>query len=324
MKAAAYLDDRDVPSILVIDDEVSNLKVLNQILEDDYDILTAQNWHDALEIAANEKPDLILLDVVMPEVDGFELMAMLRVLPETAGIPIIFITAQTGEEKEERGLKMGAADYIMKPFRTAVVHARVEMQMMNVKQRREIERLSMTDPLTGIPNRRGFDIHLEMEWAHAIRERLPISVLMLDVDHFKDYNDTYGHPQGDAILKAVANIIQASVKRAGDIAARIGGEEFAVLLPNTELGAALAVAERMRAEVEASNVPTQDGKPTSATVSIGAIAERPSPNSDASLFVAKADGCLYVAKESGRNCVFPTRRAVKPYCPPLAVNGTAQ
>ena len=315
------MGERTTPSILIIDDEVSNLKVLNHILENDYDILTAQNWQDALEIATMAKPDLILLDIIMPEVDGFELMSMLRVLPETACIPIIFITAQTGEEKEERGLKMGAADYIMKPFRTAVVHARVEMQMANVRQRREIERLSMTDPLTGIPNRRGFDIHLEMEWVHAVRERLPISALMLDVDHFKEYNDAYGHPQGDAILKAVAKVLQTSVKRAGDIAARVGGEEFAVLLPNTELGAALTVADRIRVEVAGTNVPTADGKPTSATVSIGAIAERPIPNSDSSLFVAKADGCLYVAKESGRNCVFPRRRVVRPYRLPLAAIG---
>ena len=309
------MGDTGLPSILIIDDEVSNLKVLNQILKDGYDVMTAQNWQDAIEIAKAARPDLIILDIVMPEVDGFELMSMLQALPETSGIPVIFITAQTDEGKEERGLKMGAADYIMKPFRAAVVHARVDMQLTNVRQRREIERLSMTDPLTGIPNRRGFDIHLEMEWTHAIRERLPISALMLDVDRFKDYNDAYGHPQGDAILKAIANVIQTSVKRAGDIAARVGGEEFAVLLPNTELGAALTVADRIRVDVAGISMPSADGKPTSATVSIGAIAERPIPNSDSSLFVARADGCLYVAKESGRNCVFPRRRAVRAYRP---------
>jgi diguanylate cyclase (GGDEF)-like protein len=199
---------------------------------------------------------------------------------------------------------MGAVDYITKPFRNVVVRARVNTQMQNLMQKREIELLSMMDALTNIPNRRSFDIRLEMEWVHAIREKLPLSMLMMDVDKFKGYNDTYGHPQGDALLKAIASVIGTVSKRAADLPARVGGEEFALLLPNTDLAGALATAERIRADVEATVVATVDGKPTSSTISIGAASMIPKPDDRKEDFLAKVDSFLYKAKETGRNKVY--------------------
>jgi diguanylate cyclase (GGDEF)-like protein len=292
------------PSILIVDDEPSNLKVLNQILSSEYDVLTVQNGQEALEVAAAERPDLILLDIIMPDMSGFDVLIKLKELQDTIKIPIIFITGLTSEDDEEKGLLLGAADYIRKPFRNVIVRARIKTQMQNLMQRKEIELLSMIDALTNIPNRRSFDIRLDMEWSHAIREKLPISMLMMDVDKFKIYNDTYGHPQGDALLKAVAGVFRASAKRAGDMAARLGGEEFAVLLPNTQLEGALATAEQIRLGVEATVVKTVDGKPTSATISIGVESMIPGNNDHREDFVARADACLYAAKKSGRNRVY--------------------
>jgi diguanylate cyclase (GGDEF)-like protein len=291
------------PSVLIVDDEISNLKVLNQILSSEYDILTAQSGKETVELALSEHPDLILLDVIMPDMSGFDVLVQLKEIPETIKIPIIFITGLTSEDDEEKGLMMGAVDYITKPFRNVVVRARVKTQIQNLMQKREIELLSMMDALTNIPNRRSFDIRLEMEWVHAIREKLPLSILMMDVDKFKGYNDTYGHPQGDTLLKAVATVIGTVSKRAADLPARVGGEEFALLLPHTDLAGALATAERIRSGVEETIVLTVDGITTSRTISIGALSMTPKPDDKKEDFVAKVDSLLYKAKETGRNKV---------------------
>lgn len=294
-----------VPSILIVDDDPSSLKVLNQILSPDYDILLAKSGEEAVELAVSERPDLILLDVIMGDMSGYDVLKQLKSIQETSITPIIFITGLSSAEDEEKGLVLGASDYIAKPFLDVVVRARVNTQINNVRQRREIEYLSMTDALTGIPNRRSFDMRLSVEWAHAIREKTPIAVLLIDVDNLKKYNDTYKHMQGDIMLKTVAGILASAVRRAQDIAARIGGDEFAVLLPNTDMEAALEIAESLRGSVEAAAIMTSDKKKTSITISIGAACSKPSPGDLSDSLISLADSRLYQAKSDGRNKVCP-------------------
>jgi len=199
---------------------------------------------------------------------------------------------------------MGASDYITKPFLDVVVRARVKTQINNIRQRREIERLSMTDALTGIPNRRSFDLRLSMEWAHAIREKTPISVLMIDLDNLKNYNDTYNHMQGDFMIKTVADTLASSAKRAQDIAARIGGDEFAVLLPNTDHQSAADLANSLRERVEMTEIYTSNGEKTAITISIGVACSHPVPDDFAGDLIELADARLYMAKKNGRNRVY--------------------
>jgi diguanylate cyclase (GGDEF)-like protein len=295
--------EEQMSSILIVDDEPSNLKLLNQILGADYDIMIARSGEEAIETAKGEHPDLILLDIIMEGMSGLDVLRILKDTPETQDTPVIFITGLSGEDDEERGLLLGAVDYIMKPFRNAIVRARVQNQMKILSQRREIERLSLIDPLTNIPNRRNFNQQLTLEWARAAREKTPLSLLMIDVDKFKTYNDTYGHPQGDKLLTALGEILSKIPKRSGDIAARLGGEEFAVLLPNTPAEGAISVAEQLRIKVEAARVPLSDGQDTSTTVSIGAASFVPSGEVTPEMLMQRADESLYTAKESGRNRV---------------------
>ncbi|AEF84446.1 response regulator receiver modulated diguanylate cyclase [Treponema primitia ZAS-2] len=290
--------------LLIIDDETSNLMVLNQILSSEYTVLTAKSGKEGLERAAADRPDLILLDVLMPDISGFETLVALKQSSETMQIPVIFITGLSDEADEEKGFRLGAVDYITKPFKNAIVQARVRTHSQIVRQIRTIEQLGLIDGLTNIPNRRCFDDRIALEWRRAVREKKPISFLMMDVDKFKTYNDTYGHPQGDTLLKTIAGIFKAAAKRSTDLAARLGGEEFGILLPDTDMKAALVVAEKIRSAVEAARVPTADGKTiTTATISIGAVSLVPDDTHKVEEFLSTADGRLYTAKNTGRNRV---------------------
>jgi diguanylate cyclase (GGDEF)-like protein len=288
--------------ILAVDDEKTNLLVLNHILAE-YTIVTAASGTEALERAAEDKPDLILLDIIMPGIDGFEVLKRLKANEETAAIPVIIVTGLSGDDDEERGLLLGAVDYITKPFKNHIVQARVRTHIQIVRQMRTIEQLGLIDPLTGIANRRSFDDRIALEWRRAHRERKPLSFMMMDVDKFKVYNDTYGHPQGDALLKELAKIFTAAAKRAPDLACRLGGEEFGVLLPETDLDSAVKTAEKIRLSVEALRVPAKDDSLTQATISIGVVSMIPDDGMKAAEFIAKADKRLYAAKAGGRNRV---------------------
>ncbi|MDR3299542.1 MAG: diguanylate cyclase [Candidatus Accumulibacter sp.] len=290
-------------TILVVDDEKTNLVLLNRILAPDYTILTAKSGQEALDRAMTVSPDLILLDIIMPDMDGFEIIKRLKDNADTQNIPVIFITGLHNEADEEKGLSLGALDYIIKPFRNAIVRARVRNHMQLVRHLHLIERLGLVDPLTDIANRRSFDDHMSREWGGAMRECEPISLLMMDIDKFKVYNDTYGHPQGDALLKAFARHVEAGARRPRDIAARIGGEEFVLLCPETDHAGALEIAEQLRAAVAAMTVPTVDKKPTTTTVSIGVATCRPTENDTPQAFIELADKRLYAAKTGGRNRV---------------------
>lgn len=298
-------DNHKLQRILVVDDDKTNLALLNSILSPDYSIIVARDGHEALARVTESLPDLILLDVLMPGMNGFDVIKCLKNDPATRRIPVIFITGLDSEADEEKGLKLGAVDYIAKPFKEAIVRTRIRNHMQILHQMNVIERLGLLDPLTDIANRRSFDEHLPREWRSAMREKQPLSLLMMDVDNFKIYNDTHGHPQGDVLLKHIARHIQtAAARRPRDIAARIGGEEFIVLCPDTDHAGALEVAEQLRSAVEQQRVLAFNRGLTAATISIGVATIVPTETDDIDAFVKLADERLYAAKAAGRNKVF--------------------
>jgi diguanylate cyclase (GGDEF)-like protein len=297
------MEDIKKNSVLIVDDENSNILALTHILSPYYTIYAAKSGQKAVEAADKYLPDVILLDIVMPEMDGYAVISALKNSEKTLGIPVIFITGLRDAEDEERGLVLGAADYISKPFSPAIVRLRVTNQIKILNQYHIIEQISMIDQLTSIPNRRGFDSRMDMEWVRSIRENTLISILVIDVDKFKDYNDTYGHQRGDEVLKAVADATTRSLDRPGDFAARWGGEEFVVLLPNTDSSGALTIAERIRVAISETIIVTEDGADTSVTVSVGVKTQAPGLDSSRESFISEADKALYQAKETGRNRV---------------------
>jgi diguanylate cyclase (GGDEF)-like protein len=299
------MDNDEKLSILVIDDETANLAVLNRVLSPEYTVFTAKSGEEGLSRVASDPPDLILLDIIMPGIDGFEVLKTLKESPETKSIPVIIITGLDNDRDEERGLMLGAVDYISKPFKNHIIIARVHTHLQILQHIRMVEQLGLIDPLTNIANRRCFDDRLDIEWRRAIREKQPISFMMMDVDKFKNYNDTYGHPQGDTLLQTIAKIFNSAARRPGDLAARLGGEEFGVLLPDTGIEGALEVAEEIRSRVEAARIITADGNTiTSITISIGVTVHVPTDDSSVESFLSQADKNLYIAKEGGRNQVY--------------------
>ncbi|MEI6413729.1 MAG: diguanylate cyclase [Pseudomonadota bacterium] len=296
------------PQILIVDDVPMNVEVLAEALHKDYHIKVASCGAEALVIAANDdpakRPDLVLLDVMMPEMDGYEVCRRLRENPRTQRIPVIFVTAKSEVKDEEKGLSLGAVDYISKPFAIPIVRARVRTHL-NIKCQADLlESLAMLDGLTHIANRRRLDETIDAEWRRACRESLCLSLIMIDIDHFKFFNDHYGHGAGDLALKSVAEALTSVTKRPGDLIARYGGEEFAAVLPNTDIDGTRHLAEGFRHAVEIRGIahahsPTADHVPVS--VGFATIMTR-CADSPATL-TACADRMLYLAKSSGRNRV---------------------
>lgn len=296
------LNDDEKFSILVVDDEKSNIDVLNHILKSEYRILVAKSGESALKRAYDESPDLILLDVLMPDMSGFDVLTALKDTDETRNIPVIIITGLSGVKDEEKGFFLGAVDYITKPFNNSIVRARVKNHIQIVKQIRTIERLGTIDALTEIPNRRSFDTQILTEWGRALRDKTPLSLLMIDADDFKSYNDAFGHPQGDVLLQVICKVFSKCLRRATDFVARIGGEEFAVILPGTDLEGALIIAENIRSSIEKTEIPSiRDIPPTLITISIGCACIVPEKNDELSDFMQTADNMLYNAKRAGKN-----------------------
>jgi diguanylate cyclase (GGDEF)-like protein len=289
-------------TILLVDDEKMNLDVLAQVLSPNYNLLIAKNGKRALELAEEQSPHLILLDVLMPEMSGFEVIEKLKNSELTTHIPVIFITGLTSDEDEEKGFFLGAVDYITKPFNKTIVKARVNTHIRIIDQMRTIERIALIDPLTKISNRRGFNKLLDNEWRKAVKNNTHISFIIIDADKFKNYNDTYGHPQGDVLLQTIANVFKR-LAPFPDCAARWGGEEFVVLMPGFNIDEAAELAEKVRGEVEALIIPTEDEEKTTITVSIGLNTIIPEEDSEIGDFINKADQALYRAKETGRNRV---------------------
>ena len=290
-------------SVLIVDDIPTNIKVLGESLKADYQVRIATNGFKAIEIAMSKNPpDLILLDIMMPGMSGYEVCEKLKNTKQTQNIPIIFITAMDDEKDETKGLQLGAVDYITKPFSLPIVKARVNTHLELKRKRDMLENLSTVDALTGIANRRRFDEHYNAEWKRSVRDSTQLSVIMIDIDYFKLYNDNYGHSEGDTCLKKVSHCLSEIINRPADLLARYGGEEFISILPKTDIMGALKIAEEMRSKIEALKVVHEHSLVNKyITISLGVSSVLPMETMEAQLLVKDADKYLYKAKEEGRN-----------------------
>ena len=292
------------PRLLLVDDVKANLLLLAKVLGQDYECRLAADGASALAQAFSDPPDLILLDVMMPGLDGYEVCRRLKADPRTMNIPVIFVTHLNEEADEKTGLEAGAIDYITKPFRLPIIKARVRNHLELKRRGDLLEQLAGMDGLTGVPNRRRFDETLTAEWNRARRSGAPLALILLDIDFFKSYNDHYGHPQGDDCLRKVAAVLAATLQRASDTLARYGGEEFAAILPATTLDSAVDMAELMRCRVMELAIPHGYSEVAAcATISLGVAARVPDGRNTVVDLVEAADGALYQAKYAGRNRV---------------------
>ncbi|MEQ9329595.1 MAG: diguanylate cyclase [Rhodospirillales bacterium] len=290
--------------ILIVDDEPINAAVLGEVLASEGEILIARDGPSAIEIAVAEMPDIILLDVEMPGMDGLETLAELRSRRLTETIPVIFVTARTEDADEEKGLRLGAVDYIAKPIRAAVTRMRVRNHIRLKRYGDLLQHLAFVDGLTGIANRRRFDETIETELRRARRRGNEISLILIDIDHFKAYNDHFGHLGGDECLRNVARTLEGATNRPGDLIARYGGEEFGCILPETGIDGARIVAEAFREEIAALRLP-HPASPTAGhlTLSLGVAALEADEGTSADSLIKAADKALYTAKQTGRNRV---------------------
>ena len=241
--------------ILVVDDSVVQAAQLKSILSDDYDVTVAQTAEDGLRLASEESFSLILLDVVMPGMDGFTLLKKLQEEIITQSVPVILITSLSNIESEQRGLILGAVDYITKPFSPLIVKARVNTHIKLYNYRRQIEYQSKTDQLTGVANRRQHDLYSAVKWSEATRLQVPFSICMFDIDNFKKFNDTFGHPAGDRVIAATAKTASACLQRSTDFFARYGGEEFVAFLIGDSSEKAFSHLQKIRQAVEDLHIP---------------------------------------------------------------------
>ena len=291
--------------VLIVDDEKMNLKALADLLKDTYTVMLAKGGEQALNLAIDTPhPDLILLDVVMPEMDGYEVIKQLKQDKRTNQIPVIFVTTLGSSEDEELGLKLGAVDYITKPISPPIVKMRVHNYLNLMHKYKLLDQLAHLDGLTEIPNRRCFEEHFHKECSRIERNGNILSIAILDIDFFKQYNDHYGHQMGDRALETVAKTMIQSLQRPTDLGARYGGEEFALLLPETDAEGALNVAERVRAAIAALNVPHITSQVAdNITVSIGVTSVHGNSGCSLEKILERADRNLFKAKQSGRNRV---------------------
>ena len=289
------------PRLLVVDDQPANIQALYQAFSADHQVLMATSGEQALKIAMTKQPDLVLLDVMMPGMDGHEVCHRLKAEESTRGIPVIFVTAHDDEASETLGLEMGAVDFISKPVNPKIVRARVKTQLTLKAQSDLLRQWVYIDGLTGVYNRRHLDERLASEWARAVRSGTELSVVLLDVDFFKRYNDRYGHQAGDDCLRRLAACLKDSLKRPADLVARYGGEEFVCLLPDTPLAGGLALAEHLRDNVAALALEHADSAAASVvTVSLGVCCKPADAVGSAASLLRGADAQLYQAKAQGR------------------------
>lgn len=290
--------------ILVVDDSPINRRVVGKSLDQlGYTAVFAHNGFQAIEQFKSARPDLVLLDLIMPDMDGLEVCDALKAInPE---VPVIFLTASNEQEHLLKAFEQGAVDYLTKPFNQLELMARVKTHLMlkyafsELKTALiEMERLAKTDALTGLLNRRSLFESAIQEFSRAQRYSRHLSVLMLDIDHFKHINDTYGHQAGDIVIQAVATILQETLRET-DVLGRYGGEEFVVVLPETALEPALAVAERIRCQIYDRAI-SSDTSSLHITASIG-IATFSTGTSSIDEMLKQADRALYQAKSKGRN-----------------------
>ncbi len=292
------------PTVLVVDDAPGNILVLARGLAKDYEVLIARSGKEALTLLTQEqKPDLILLDVMMPEMDGYEVCRQIKDNDTTKDIPVIFLTAKEAIWDQQLGFNLGAVDYITKPVQMPLVLARVAVQIRLKLKSDRLEQLAMLDGLTDVANRRALDKTLLQECERAARDRISLAVIMIDIDHFKAFNDHYGHGVGDECLRQVAQAAAGSLRRPGDFFARYGGEEFCVILPNCDNKGALTVAENIQTAIADLAIPHACSSVSEhVTISIGIAARTVSYEEDPHLTIQReADEALYTAKLQGRN-----------------------
>jgi diguanylate cyclase (GGDEF)-like protein len=324
--------------ILVIEDTNSSLKILCHHIEKmGIKAIPASAGVVGVDLFVTETPDLILLDIVLPDIDGFEVARRIRQLERPGDwTPIIFLTALNKDEDLEKGIAAGGDDYLHKPVSDVVLGAKIRAMQRIIQMRQsmlvltrkldtanhELKRLASLDGLTGIANRRHFDEVLDREWRRAMRQGTELSVLMCDVDFFKQYNDTYGHLEGDECLRQISKALTTVLDRGGDLIARYGGEEFAAVLPETSLGGALFVAERMKQAIAQLGLANTGSAFGHVTASFGIASAVPTPaqnppeggqgeagalpESGPLSLVKAADRALYEAKDQGRNRVCRT------------------
>lgn len=290
--------------LLVVDDQPINIRVMYEIFGADHEVLMATSGMEALAICHRQAPDLVLLDVSMPELDGLEVCRQLKADPLLQDVPVIFVTAGNTPEEESRGFAAGAVDFITKPVNPTVVRARVRTHLTLKYQSDLLRNLAYVDGLTGIANRRRFEETLTREWRVCSRAREGLTVGMIDVDHFKLFNDHYGHPAGDDCLRRVAHALQTTLRRPRDLVARYGGEEFACIIPASEADAVTALFEHLRESIVALRIP-HESSPTLPFVSISLGFQHAVPNAETAPgdWIAAADEWLYEAKLQGRNRV---------------------
>ncbi len=289
------------PRLLVVDDQPANIQALYQAFSADHQVLMATSGAQAVKIATAKLPDLVLLDVVMPDMDGHQVCHHLKADPATRDIPVIFVTAHADEAAETLGLELGAVDFISKPINPKVVRARVKTHLTLKAQSDLLRDWVYRDGLTGVRNRRYFDEHLASEWARAMRNTSALSIVLLDVDFFKRFNDCYGHQAGDDCLRRVAAALRQALKRPADVLARYGGEEFVCLLPDTPLEGAMAVAQQLGDAVAALAIAHADSSAAPVvTVSLGVCSKPPQASGSAAALLRCADAQLYAAKSQGR------------------------
>lgn len=306
-------------NILLVDDDPGAIRLLARILSTYGNLRFATNGVDALRLARESVPDLMLLDAQMPDMDGFDVLKALKADPILATVPVIFVTSHRAPELEVAGFELGAVDFIVKPVVAPLVIARVAAQLRVKRMTEELQRISNIDRLTGVANRRRFDEVLDAEWRRGRRAGDPISLLMVDVDHFKLYNDRYGHPTGDACLRRVAEALRDVSLRPADLVARYGGEEFALVLPGTPRSGAEQVSRCCLESVESLGIPHEASpSATCISVSIGVacyddasarwigrsgvprFADDLTKRCTPSDLIQAADKALYVAKHAGR------------------------
>lgn len=295
-------------TVLIVDDSPVQRRVLSRYLQgQNLEIVTAASGEEALEAALRNPPDLVLLDLVLPGMDGFQVCRRLKSSPETADVPVVFITSQGSQEEKILGLECGADDFLVKPVDQRELLVRTGTLLRRKQLLDALVAQASRDPLTGLYNRRTLASDLERELSRARRYRLPVGLIMLDVDFFKQYNDNNGHPAGDEVLRQVASLLTAHTRQA-DLVCRYGGEEFVVLLPQTDLKGAAAAAEKLRAGVEEHPFPYGESQPGGRlTVSLG-VAAYPEHGDTGEELLRAADLALYRAKKSGRNrCALAVR-----------------
>lgn len=295
-------------TLLIVDDETDNLRVLSDILKDDYNVLIAKNGFQALKIAQKQKPDLIMLDVIMPQMSGFQVIKELKAHPLTKDTPVIFTTGLDSNEDETKGLNLGAVDYVPKPFHHGIVKARVKNQVESIRQKQLLEQLANIDVLTELPNRRKWKMDTE-NLPDFYSNYDNISVGLVDVDHFKNYNDHYGHAMGDKALATIAQLLNDRILELGGRLYRFGGEEFVFLLPSIEQSKTLSKITELTQHVEQSSIAHRASPVKEViTASVGVCTQALTDSVSIKRMLEQADELLYKAKCNGRNQVLQTEQ----------------